>query len=450
MSFLKRFQVSLESSYTLPKNASYVVAYSGGVDSHVLLYCCNQLGFPVRAVHVHHGLQDVADDWVGQCQRFCKSLNVSLDVLYVDAQKKQGQSPEETARNVRYEALQKNLTVDDCLLTAQHLNDQAETLLLQLFRTASAAGLSAMPACRKLGENTHLRPLLSFSRAEIESYATDNDLRWAEDPSNYDVSFDRNFIRKNVVPLLETRWPEIVKQLSTVAGLQSNNLHVLEDMAAIDLSNAVTTERSHLQVRVYEVVSMLSIDALKQLTSPRLLNMLRYWIIATVKNQPTRNLLEEIEKTLINVQSDANPEIIFSAHAFKKFRGSLYLLKIEKELTVEDEQCWNLSEPLMLQKLNIKLSVADTDGDGLTKELLKEPLTVRFRKGGETFHPSGRGHSQRLKKLLQEAGVPPWERDFIPLVYFKDELIAVVGLWVCKRYSVGDGGNGWVIGVERF
>ncbi len=447
MSFLNRFHTSLERLYTLPENAHYVVAYSGGIDSHVLLHCCHQSGLPVRAVHVHHGLQDVADDWVKQCQDFCSSLAIPLDVLYVDANKKRGESPEETARIVRYQALQNNLRNADCLLTAQHLNDQAETLLLQLFRTASAAGLAAMPAVRKIAGHMHLRPLLFFSRTEIENYARDNDLYWVEDPSNEDVSYDRNFLRKDILPLLENRWPELSRQLSTVAELQSNNLRVLEDMAAIDLASTVMPLASHRQCSSYETVSMLSIDRLKQLTSPRLLNMLRYWVTVTLDMRPTRNLLEEIEKTLVNVKADANPEILFSGFVFRKFQGNLYLLKSNEEEKLESEQDWTPVSPLNLSNLNIQLRAIDADA-GLSKQLLKESLKVCFRKGGESFHPAGRRHSQSLKKLLQEADIPPWERGTIPLVYFKDELIAVAGLWVSEKYSVGDGESGWSVVVE--
>ena len=448
MPFLKRLQVSLKSLYKLTDNNKYVIAYSGGVDSLVLLYCFKEINIAVRAVHVHHGLQTVADDWVTHCQKTCEQFDISLDVLYVDAKQKQGTSPEESARNARYQSLQDNLTEGECLVTAQHLNDQAETLLLQLFRTASTAGLSAMPAYRKFGDHLHIRPLLSFSRKEIEDFAKENGLHWIEDPSNQDTSFDRNFLRKDVLPLLENRWPEVVTQLSTVAGLQSNNLRVLEDMAAIDLANALTMQQNQLKVCVFEVMSMLSMEMLKQLSSPRLLNLLRYWIIVTLERQPTRNLLEEIEKSLISSQQDANPDIVFSGYAFRKFQGNLYLLKTGDELKVQNDLDWNPSSPLKLPGLNIQLKAITSTGEGLDKKLLDESLKVCFRKGGEKFHPAGRRHSQSLKKLLQEANIPPWERDVIPLVYFGDELIAVVGLWVSKGFSVGDGESGWVIGVE--
>ena len=465
MSFVKRFQTSLESLSVPSENAHYVVAYSGGIDSHVLLHCCKKLNLSVRAVHVHHGLQNIADEWVTHCQSICRVLNIHIDVVYVDAKQNKGQSPEEAARSVRYEALQNNLLDGDCLLTAQHLNDQAETLLLQLFRTASTAGLSAMPAQRQLGENSHLRPFLSFSRLEIEKFAEENALNWIEDPTNKDVSYDRNFIRKEIVPLLESRWPKITGQLSTVASLQSNNLQVLEDMAAIDLANLINVPAYQSTASFYKVVSVLSISRLKKRSLARRLNVLRYWLIKSFSIQttkispkisPTRNLLEEIDRTLINSAQDANPVITFSGFEIRKFHSDLYILKSASPCATADKKrsdlindlVWKPLSPVVIPALNIQLKSIDSMGEGLNKDLLNESLNIRFRKGGEIFHPAGRRHSQRLKKLLQEANVPPWDRESIPLVYFKDELIAVAGLWVCKQYSVSGDEVGWLVGVD--
>mgnify|MGYP001815246609 FL=1 len=448
MSFVKRFQDSLGSLYSPAENSQYVVAYSGGLDSRVLLHCFKQLDIAMRAVHVHHGLQAVADDWVDHCQQTCNQLGVQLDTLYVDAQPKAGDSPEEAARNARYQALHENLNKGDCLVTAQHKDDQAETLLLQLFRTASTAGLSAMPASKTFGQHVHIRPLLSFSRQEIEAYARENSLQWVEDPSNQDTSYDRNFLRKEILPLLQQRWPEVSTQLATVAELQSNNMRVLEDMAAIDLANAITTTQTQSKTFVYRVISSLSIKRLRQLSSPRLLNLLRYWIILNLDRQPTRNLLQEIEKTLIYSQQDANPEVAFYDFMFRRFQGDIYLLIKSNARELQDEMVWNPASPVSIERSDIRLQVVDSKGGGLNRELLDKTFTIRSRKGGEKFHPSGRRHSQSLKKLLQEANIPPWERDVIPLVYLGDELIAVAGLWVCKEYSVAEGEDGWMIKVE--
>ncbi|VAW50528.1 tRNA(Ile)-lysidine synthetase [hydrothermal vent metagenome] len=448
MSFAKQFRHSLETLCASIEKSNYVVAYSGGVDSHVLLLLCKELKLSVRAVHIHHGLQNCADDWVKHCQNTCKDIDVDLNVIYVDAKKKKGESPEETARNVRYQALQECLLPNDVLLTAQHKDDQAETLLLQLFRSASSAGLAGMPTTRVIGEHIHVRPLLSFSRNEIENYAKQNSYNWIEDPSNQDTSIDRNFIRKDVLPLLIKRWPEIKSQLSTVTNLQASNLDVLEDMATIDLANALSM-RTKSDMTVFEVISMLSLDKLKALSSSRLLNLLRYWIIKTLQIKPTKNLLEEIEHALINTKLDASPDIVYSGFSFKKFQENLYLIKLNIVSDSLKKSNWNPSDWLNLPELNIRLTTKSLLSSGLSNKLLDESLQIRFRKGGEKFHPAGRRHSQSLKKLFQEANIPPWERDVIPLVYFGDNLIAVGGLWVAKEFVADKEESGWSIKVER-
>ena len=449
MSFLKRFQTSLESLYLLPKENSYVIAYSGGADSHVLLHCCHALNLPVRAVHIHHGLQAVADEWVNHCQSVCEQLNVHIDVVYVDAQQKKGQSPEESARIVRYQALREYLAEGDCLLTGQHLNDQAETLLIQLFRTATTAGLASMPELKQLDGYVHARPLLTFSRSEIEHYATLNALQWIEDPSNQDITFDRNFIRKSVLPLMESRWPEVVTQLSIVADLQSKNLSVLEDMAAIDLANNVVDCDKRHTSELYSVVSMLAIESLNKLSLARLLNVLRYWLMAAVNEQATRNLLEEIVYSLIQSKQDANPVIEFSGFEFRKFNDCLYLLKKNGAIDVSSRYEWTPSLTKNIALANNVLSTKATIGCGLRQELNNERLTISYRQGGEKFHPGHRQHSQTLKKLMQEEGIPPWERASYPLVYCSGEIIAVIGLWYAKQFTAEDDEEGWEIIVSK-
>jgi tRNA(Ile)-lysidine synthase len=347
MSFLKRFQSALESLYRLPVKSKYVIAYSGGVDSHVLLFCCAKLKVPVRAVHVHHGLQSVADDWVIHCKKKCEQLGVHLDIAYVDATQKKSKSPEEAARDARYQALRDNLQEGDCLITAQHQNDQAETLLLQLFRTASAAGLSAMPGKRQIGEHVQIRPLLSFSRTELVSFAQENNLQWIEDPSNQDQALDRNYVRADILPRLVKRWPAMVTQLATVAELQSNNLNVLEDMAVIDLANVIAVPDFQSIYCRYEVLSVLSVPLLSKLSDARLSNLLRYWVLSTIDVSPTRNLLQELQKTLIEVQVDANPVLTYVGFEYRRYQNKLYLLKKKSEQAELDIASWKPLAPLV-------------------------------------------------------------------------------------------------------
>ena len=457
MPFLQRFQSSLDALHDKTDITNYVVAYSGGVDSHVLLHCCSKLNLPVRAVHIHHGLQTVADDWVLHCQQVCDLLKVPLDVIYVDARKKRRQSPEQAARKARYRALGENLVNGDCLLTAQHLDDQAETFLIQLLRASGSAGLSSMPAVKTIGDSRypHLRPMLDFSRQEIVEFARQNSLQWVEDPSNEDIEYDRNFIRHELLPMLEQRWPNLPARLATVASLQAANLQVLEDMAKIDLAEALSPEQSFSIPSIYETVSRISIKRLKLLSSARLHNLLRYWIKnvlfskeSSLSLTPTRKLLSEIDRTLIHSMLDTNPELYFSVYRFRRYQDKLYLLKTKTNDVIQSEMLWDSSQALELPGLKSRLKVRVGIKNGLDKKLLGEKLKIKFRQGGEHFHPATRQHSKSLKKLFQEEGIPPWQRETIPLVYSGDDFIAVAGLWLANDYTVGEAENGWDIVVE--
>ncbi len=262
-----------------------------------------------------------------------------------------------------------------------------------------------------------------------------------------------------MMPLLESRWPEISQQLATVADLQSDNLQVLDDMAAIDLANTIKsseypTDSGITLASVFEVISVLSISGLEKLSSPRLLNVLRYWFKQSTssslkKNILTRNLLEEIEKTLIRSQHDTKSVIACSGYECRKFQNDLFLLKPGSSESRQSDIDWNPSLPLTLPMSNCQITSIRVTGDGLKDSLFDEKLTISFRQGGEQFHPAGRGHSQSLKKLFQEASIPPWERDSIPLLYSGDELIAVIGLWVSKKYAVTKKEPGWIIHIDN-
>lgn len=207
----------LSQLQSLPRPSGYLVAYSGGLDSHVLVHALAglraELRLPVRALHVHHGLQPQADDWVVHCEAVCRQLEIPLLVEQLDLAPGAGESIEAAARAARYAAIAKHLRRDEMLLTAQHRDDQAETLLLQLLRGAGLEGLSGMPGCRAWQGGWHARPLLDVDREALAVYARDHQLQWIEDPSNLDERFDRNYLRHRVMPLLRARWPSATTTL---------------------------------------------------------------------------------------------------------------------------------------------------------------------------------------------------------------------------------------------
>jgi len=413
-------------------SSRYLVAYSGGMDSHVLLKLCVDLGLAVRAVYIHHGLQTEADRWQQHCRLQCEQLRVEFEAISVDAAPGEGQSPEEAARTARYDALEAVLNPQECLLTAHHKDDQAETLLLQLLRGAGAAGLASMPRTQSFGGGYLCRPLLELTRDEIRNYAQAQQLNWIEDPSNQDMSFDRNFLRQQVFPVLRQRWPQASQSIKQSADIQQENLELIETMAAIDLANITSSSQNAL-----------SIGKLLRLTAVRQFNVLRFWIRHSGMGKPTRNIVQQIRSTVLTAAEDAEPLVAWASTEVRRFKDEIYIMP---SLKPHDETCeyvWNPEENIRIDFLDMTLSVDRHASSGLADELLDKKLAIRFRQGGEKIRPFGKRHTANLKKLMQQYEVPPWQRSRIPLLYVDDALACVCGYWLADEF-VNKNGNGWL------
>jgi len=438
MNFLQRFQQTLVSLSISPVQQTITVAYSGGLDSHALLSACYAAGLSIRAIHIHHGLQTEADVWVQHCRDICQSLAIPLDVYYVDACPVAGQSPEEAARIARYRAIEQVMQAGDILFTAQHLDDQAETFLLQLMRGGGAAGLAAMPVSRPFGAGRLIRPLLSFSRAEIYRYACQQKLSWVDDPSNADTQFDRNYIRHSVIPALQQRWQACKNSLSQAASQQQDNLEIIEAMAAIDLAAVITRQPE-----------VLNLSVLMQLSTGRQKNMLRYWLRSMTKQAPPQTILNEIINAVLYAAIDARPLIQWQNFEIRRFQNKLYLSQNISRFDPTQTFIWQPVEPLCVENAGIRLRTVNSDnGPRFKIDLINKPLQIRFRQGGERIQPVGRKHHYRVKSLFQQAGIPPWERNKIPFLYFEDKLIAVGNRWYAAHYCAGGNEPGWQLQLD--
>jgi tRNA(Ile)-lysidine synthase len=407
----------------LPFPLRPLVAYSGGVDSHVLLHALTRLRReaalpPPLAAHVHHGLQTAADDWVEHCRQVCAALAVPLQVVHVDARSQTGESPEATARRARYAALADALERGACLLTAHQRDDQAETLLLQLLRGAGPAGLAAMPPLAPFGNGWHLRPLLDVSRDDLLAYARAEGLVWVEDPSNRDVRHDRNHLRLNVLPALRARWPSAARTLARAARHQAEAARLLDDLARIDLETARGSDPS-----------LLSVAALQRLPPPRQRNALRGWLADKGLPPPPEARLNAVLDDVLTASVDAMPRVWWQGAEIRRYRDDLYAFAPLPPHDPSTVLAWPAAqETLELAWLGLNLTRDALSRQGLS--WADAELELHFRQGGETCRV--RGHRRDLRKLMQEAGVPPWQRERIPLVYCKGELVWVVGLCRCE------------------
>lgn len=418
------------------------VAYSGGLDSHVLLHAAAALRTclgKVLAVHVDHGLNPASAFWSGHCVEVCKNLDVPIRVLHVEARAAPGESPEAAARAARYRAFREVIEEGDCLLTAQHQDDQAETFLLQLLRGAGPRGAAGMPQVAPFGLGWIIRPLLSFPRAALRGYAERHGLHWVDDPSNFDTEFDRNFLRHEITPRLTQRWPAAARTLSRAAEHNAEAFKVLESVAQDDLH----------QMRG-DRLGTVSVAALRALDEARCRNVLRFWLREQKLPIPSQAQLTHIVRDVLAAAEDAVPCVHWPGAEIRRYRGLLYAMPSRLPHASDAVLNWDTQYPLELPGGNGWLVAHETVGTGLRTEIVRTSrITVRFRRGGERCRPAGRGQTHALKKLLQEAGVPPWERDRIPLIYADDRLAMVVGFWVCEPCQARTNEQGLQIEWQR-
>jgi tRNA(Ile)-lysidine synthase len=400
--------------------ARYWVGFSGGLDSTVLLHAMQRLHLPqaLVAVHVNHGLHPDAARWVAHCRRVCHDWNIRLEVVEVDARAAPGESPEAAARQARYGVFQKLLSPGDCLLTAQHEDDQAETLLLQLLRGGGPAGLAAMPPVAGLAAGRLGRPLLAFGREDLHAYAEAESLRWIEDGSNADPGFDRNYLRHRVLPLLKARWPGYAKTLARAARHQAEAAALLAQTAEADLAAARGDDPGAL-----------SVARLRAFSGVRRRNIIRHWLKRQAGILPTEAVLDQIGM-ILTAAPDRRPEVRWANTEVRRYRDGLFVMPSVAVSDPGREYHWPPGVALPLPELGITLDRLELESRGIV--LPAAALRVRFRRGGERIRLPGRGHSHSLKKLLQERGVPPWLRERLPLVYEGEgegeRLVAVLGL----------------------
>ncbi len=411
---------ALETGANKPKR--YVIALSGGLDSTVLaaaLAATREVhGKALYAVHIDHQLHAESAEWNGQCRELAVRLGIDFIAESVDVDSESGSGLEAAARVARYTALAAHIRPGDWLLSAHHRDDQAETLLLNLMRGSGPAGLAGIGLINPFASGWLVRPLIDVSRAALEKFATDVKLDWIEDPSNEDRRFDRNYLRHEILPRLEGRWPDVVARLARSADLAGEAATLLEDLADFDLR------------AIGDRPERINIDGLVQLSRARQGNLLRYALRRAGLPLPGAARLAAVLDQLVPAKEDAQPVVTWPGAEIRRYRGKLYALSVEGARVQPEEGSVLRGTPLELsQGLGI-LSLSPGAALGLDEAVIERGLTVHYRRGGEQFRPAGQGHTKKLKKLLQESGIVPWMRERVPLLYAGEQLVAVADLWV--------------------
>jgi tRNA(Ile)-lysidine synthase len=454
-------------------SARLVAGLSGGADSIVLLDClqraARKLRFRLSALHVNHQLSPNAGRWAAFCRSLCRSRGIPFESVKVLVGRRGGL--EAAARAARYAVFARQ----DCdyIVLAHHGDDQVETLLLQLLRGAGVKGLAAMPflrdegggrraegKSRKSGSSSHpdglhpigrspartcagtsfetpgslphpsslkiLRPMLDVTRREILDYARERGLKWIEDESNLDARFLRNFLRQEVLPAIERRFPAYRTTVARAARHQAEAAGLLDEMAAADGAGQIAD-------------GSLAVQALRRLPRARARNLLRYFLDSHGLAMPGTERLEEALRQALAAKDDAKVSIELDGAYVRRFGGRLYVVDA-RSAPAGFSRRWDGKGCVDLPELGGTLELRRLKGRGISLARLRgAAVTVRLRQGGERIQPDCRRPRRSLKNLLQEARVPPWLRERMPLIFHGETLAWVPGIGVDCAFQAGRG-----------
>jgi tRNA(Ile)-lysidine synthase len=398
-----------------PDPSRYWVGFSGGADSTALLIALNEakknLAAQFRAIHFNHGLQSEASSWQAHCVAFCKQRNIPIDVYRLELHLTEGKSPEEQARHQRYAAIERLMSEGEIYLTAHHADDNAETFFLNLMRGSGMDGLAAIPPLRRLGKGWVARPLLEYQRKDLELFLRQRDISWLEDPSNRDLMFDRNYIRNQVLPDLDKRWPGVSKRLNQSAVHARNFTTILSDLLAERYGDLLLDRHT------------MAVEPLLCLEPEMQAMLLRHWLRdQEMVSPPQKRLREFLVQLNASKGKGTQPELRWAQWQIKR-HGKLLWLHRRSVPGICPSRTW-ASE--MRTDLGPEFGTVSLAGDAM---VVPENWEVAPRRKAASIRLHPGGPRRKLKELLREQGVPPWLRSAIPVLYWRGEA-AAVGDWL--------------------
>ena len=409
-----------------------VLGYSGGLDSSVLLagLCRAGLAQRVLAVHVHHGLHADADQWLAHCQHQAGLAGVDFIAERVDVSGRG--NLEQRARRARRQALLSHVGEQDALLLAHHRQDQAETLMLRLLRGAGARGLAAMAALQRWQGRDICRPLLGVARVDLAQAARVWQLQWIEDPANSQLHFDRNFLRHRVMPVLAERWPEAGQSLQLTASVLAEQAQLLDELAEQDFSTCDGAGDS------------LALAGWQALSPARRRNLIYGWCRRRGMRPPPADRVARIDTELVPAAEDRQPEIRWSDGVLLRYRQRLWLVSPTAREPLSGRHLWH---PQWQSRLGLGvISVCLAREGELVFRASGRPLQVRGAEGGERILL--RGQHRQVSELWRAAGIPPWQRQRLPLFFVDGELVAAAAIGVADGWSVAPGEAAFRITIE--
>lgn len=416
---------------TFPEPRSLLIAYSGGMDSHVLLHASRHCGInhSLRAVHLNHGLSPNALQWQQHAEQVCKDLNIPLITKSLNLTIPKGESLEAAAREARYAYFAEILQTNEILCTAHHQDDQMETVFLQLLRGAGPKGLAAMSAFEPFAKGYFSRPLLNSTHDLILNYAHDHNLTWITDESNSNTQFDRNFLRHEIMPVLKKRFPKASETVSRSAAHCASAQRVLE--------YGLTTT---LKQVTGDFAGTLSRAKLSALDSDLQTQVLRTWLVNKNIPMPSTQQLVQL-KGLLALKNDVKAIVTWQNYSVRLYQDSLFAAQTHTFNPPDPIAIpWDASQELVLPQSLGTLKFIKSPTGQLSADILQKNITIAFRQIGDGL---------RFKKIFQELNIPSWQRWQLPLIYVNDELAAIADVWISKQYTCTPGKIGLQVMFEK-
>ena len=439
MDFNQNFNELIANEIDSLGATKFTIALSGGVDSMVLLDLLSKAkrsSDEVRAIHINHNLHEDSKEWVDFVKEACKKYKLPLIIESIKP-KQQGFGLEADARDQRYKKFKEIILDNECLLTAHHLDDQIETILYRIFRGTGLDGLRSIRKNDQFGKGLLCRPLISVPRADIEQYAKINNIKWIEDPTNKNIDFDRNYLRKDIIPSIKKRWPKAQTTIPRLSSLAENNQKLLHELAREDVG----------EIKKFNV---LDLGILSNKSALRINNIFRFMILKNKMGIPSLKVLEDGIETLINAESDS-PIVSWDGCSIRRYKNTLYFFNHDlKQHEIRPlKMKWFIDETINLGGNRGSIQARFIKGEGIALNKCPKSLEIKYRKGGEQIKPSGHKITKSLKNLFQENNVLPWVRDQIPLVYLDEDLISVGDLWFNQDYRAKEQEEGFLISWDR-
>lgn len=428
----------------VPLHSRILIGLSGGADSVVLLHLMHQLAprfqWQLTALHVHHGMSPHADVWANFCANLCIRYAIPLHIERVNITPlREIHGVESAARQLRQAAFAKQAC--DVIALAHHADDQSETLMLQLLRGAGVKGLAAMPVLSvskvlQAQAVRTLRPLLEVPRARLLEYATQQELQWVEDESNADAYYPRNFLRHQILPVLQHKFPNYREALARSASHLAEANQLLDELAQLDAGGALEGQS-------------LGVEALQVLSHERAKNLLRYFLYIQGAPMPQSVQLDEMLKQLCTADIDASVCVSFGDWQVRRYRARCYVMLALIEFDASLILNWSGQNGLQWPAMASRVLFTQTQGLGISLAKLNDsPITLRHRSGGETLRLHTHSANRSLKNILQENHIPPWQRQRLPLLYCGTQLVAIVGVAIHADFQAQAGERSLLVSLE--